>query len=139
MVAPAILGGILSTVGQIADDLLTSDEERGKLALEARKLDLAEQELAQRGDADQIKVNVEEAKSSSLFVAGWRPAVGWLCAAACGWNWLGLPVAKFIAALAGHPIDMAPAPMDEMMPVLLGMLGLGSLRTFEKVKRVAAK
>ncbi len=137
MVAPVILSGILSTVGQLADDLFTSDEERGRLAIENRKLDLAEQQLAQQGDADQIKINVEEAKSSSLFVAGWRPAVGWLCAAACGWNWLGLPMAKFAAAWAGHPIDMAPAPMDEMMPVLLGMLGLGSLRTFEKVRKVA--
>lgn len=139
MVAPVVIGGILEAVGQIADDLFTSDEERGKLALENRKLDLEEQKLAQAVDAQQVAVNIEEAKSSSIFVAGWRPAVGWLCVGACGWNWIGLPVAKFGAALAGHPIDVAPAPMDEMMPVLLGMLGLGTLRTIEKVKQVAAK
>lgn len=139
MVAPAILGGILTTVGQIADDLFTSDEERGQLALEARRLDLEEQKLAQQSDVQQVAVNVEEAKSANLFVSGWRPAVGWLCVAACGWNWLGLPVAKVLAELTGHAITLAPANVEEMMPVLLGMLGLGGLRTIEKVKQVAAK
>lgn len=137
MVAPLILSGILSTVGQIADDLLTSDEEKGKLALEQRKLDLAEKELDQRTESQQISVNVEEGKSSSIFVAGWRPAVGWVCVSACAWNWIGLPMAKFGAAYAGVEIDLAPADTGEMLPVLLGMLGLGSLRTFEKIKKVA--
>ncbi len=78
-------------------------------------------------------VNTEEARSTSLFVAGWRPAVGWCCALACGWNWLGLPIAKLVAELLGHPITLGPADLSEMWPVLLGMLGLGGLRTLERL------
>jgi hypothetical protein len=82
----------------------------------------------------QLDVNKTEAAHTSLFVAGWRPAVGWACASAFAWNWLGLPVAKMAAELAGHSLTLGPADMTEMLPVLMGMLGLGALRTFEKVK-----
>lgn len=55
------------------------------------------------------------------------------------WNWIGLPIAKFGMAMYGHPLELAPADISEMMPVLFGMLGLGALRTAEKVNGVAAK
>lgn len=87
----------------------------------------------------QLEINKEEAKSSSLFIAGGRPFIVWVCGTAFAWNWIGLPIARFGAAYVGHPLDIAPADMSEMMPVLLGLLGLGGLRTFEKVKGVAAK
>lgn len=97
--------------------------------------------LQQSGDlaqmAGQMQINQEEAKSSNLLVSGWRPFIGWVCGVACAWNWLGLSIAKLIAELAGHPINLAPADVSEMMPVLMGMLGLGAYRTFEKVKGVA--
>ena len=95
--------------------------------------------LQQSGELAQIAVNHEEAKSSSVFVAGWRPAIGWVCGLACSWNWIGLPIAKFILLLNGHEVQLAPADLSEMMPVLMGMLGLGSLRTLEKINGVASK
>ncbi len=85
----------------------------------------------------QIDVNKVEAASSSPFTSGWRPFIGWVCGLGCAWNWIGLPVALFATRLAGHPVDMSGANVTEMMPLLFGMLGLGSLRTFEKVKGVA--
>ena len=88
---------------------------------------------------EQIKVNQSEAQNPSLFVSGWRPAIGWVCGAACGWNWIGLPVVKLALEIAGHPIDLAPADLTEMLPVLMGMLGLGGLRTIEKLQGRAAK
>ena len=88
---------------------------------------------------EQIKVNAAEAQNPSLFVSGWRPGMGWVCVAACGWNWIGLPVAKVIAVILGHPIDLAPADLTEMLPILMGMLGLGGLRTIEKLNGRAAK
>ena len=98
--------------------------------------------LQQSGDlaqmAGQMQINVEEAKSSSLLVSGWRPFIGWVCGIACAWNWLGLSIAKMVAELSGHPISLSPADISEMMPVLMGMLGLGAYRTFEKVKGVAS-
>jgi hypothetical protein len=86
----------------------------------------------------QLEINKEEAKSPSVFVSGWRPFIGWACGVACVWNWFGLKVALFIAAYMGREINMQPADMSEMLPVLLGMLGLGGLRTMEKINGVAS-
>lgn len=86
----------------------------------------------------QTDTNREEAKNPSVFVSGWRPFIGWVCGAACAWNWIGLPIALFIAAYLGKTLALKPADIGEMMPVLLGMLGLGGLRTVEKINGVAA-
>ena len=88
---------------------------------------------------EQIKVNQAEAANPSVFVSGWRPAIGWVCGAACGWNWIGLPVVKLALEIYGHPINLAPADLTEMLPVLMGMLGLGGLRTIEKLQGRASK
>jgi len=85
----------------------------------------------------QMAINQVEASNESTFVAGWRPFIGWACGMACVWNWMGLPIAKLGLALAGHPIALSPADLSEMMPVLMGMLGLGGLHTFERVKGVS--
>ena len=94
-------------------------------------------DAAQRADAAQMEVNKVEAASGSLFIAGWRPFVGWVCAVGVAWNWIGLPVGVFIAALVEHNLDLRPADLSEMLPLLLGLLGMGGLRTFEKVQGVA--
>lgn len=99
--------------------------------------DKSEQERQQLAAAvaivqGQLDINKAEAASSSAFVAGWRPFVGWVCGAAFAWNWLGLPIAMFVLAYLGKPIELARADMSEMMPVLLGMLGLGALRSYDK-------
>lgn len=94
-------------------------------------------QMYQNGDLAQLEVNKVEAASSSVFVAGWRPAIGWVCGTACAWNWIGLPVAKLALAVAGYKLALAPADLSEMMPVLMGMLGLGGLRTIEKINGVA--
>ena len=87
----------------------------------------------------QLDINKVEAANPSVFVSGWRPFVGWVCGSACAWNWIGLPIAKLIAVILGHPIDLSPANLSEMMPLLLGLLGMGTLRTVEKINGVAAK
>jgi len=87
----------------------------------------------------QLDINKVEAANPSVFVSGWRPFIGWVCGTACAWNWIGLPIAKLAITSFGYPVDLAPANLTEMMPVLLGMLGLGGLRTLEKINGVAAK
>jgi hypothetical protein len=110
-------------------------------AAASAKLELIK--LQQSGDlavmAGQMKINEIEAGSASLFVSGWRPAIGWVCGAACAWNWIGLPIVKVGLGLLAIKLELAPANLTEMMPILLGMLGLGGLRTLEKVQGVAAK
>ena len=87
----------------------------------------------------QLDINKVEAANPSVFVSGWRPFIGWVCGAGCAWNWVGLPVASFILTIIGKPITLTSADLTEMMPLLLGMLGLGALRTVEKINNVAAK
>ena len=87
----------------------------------------------------QLDINKVEAANPSVFVSGWRPFVGWVCGSACAWNWIGLPIVKLGLMVWGHPIDLAPANLSEMMPLLLGLLGMGTLRTVEKINGVAAK
>lgn len=86
----------------------------------------------------QIEVNKAEASHSSVFVAGWRPAIGWICGVALGWNFVVQPILMWVAFLFG--VDLVKAPKletAELMTVLLGMLGLGGYRTFEKMNGVA--
>jgi len=90
-------------------------------------------------DKSQIEVNKEEAKSSSLFVSGWRPFIGWVCGSAFAWVYIGQPVLIFFLTAAGHPIALPHIEFGEISGVLLGMLGLGGMRSYEKVKGVANK
>jgi hypothetical protein len=87
----------------------------------------------------QFEINKVEAANPSVFVSGWRPAIGWICGAACAWNWIGIPIAKIVLVASGITMALAPADLSEMMPVLMGMLGLSGMRTFEKINKVAAK
>ena len=89
--------------------------------------------LQQSGELAQISVNQEEARNPSVFVSGWRPATGWVCLSACAWNWIGLPILKAVLLIAGVTLDLSPADLTEMLPVLMGMLGLGGLRTLERL------
>ena len=141
---PVALGGIVQAVGQIADDLITTDKERLDAELELKRLGLE----ASRIEADlvqgQLDVNRVEAASSSLFVAGWRPAIGWIGAAALGYQFLAYPLLTWSWALLQArglvPGHLAPPPMldtDALWVVLSGMLGIAGLRSVEKVKGVA--
>ena len=103
---------------------------------EAEKQQLAAAVMVVQG---QLDINRVEAANPSVFVSGWRPAIGWVCGAACAWNWIGLKIALFVVAYLGHELKMQPADTAEMLPILMGMLGLGGLRTVEKVQGVAAK
>ena len=91
----------------------------------------------QAWDGQQAAVNAAEAQSSSLFVAGWRPAVGWICAAGFAWKYIGLPLGEFISVAAGYPVVLPSLETGELISLLFGMLGMSGLRTYEKIKDVA--
>lgn len=98
---------------------------------EFKQLDVQIQQIQAQTDT-----NKAEAASTSIFVAGWRPFIGWICGAGCGWNWIGLPIATFTATAVGHPITIAPADLSQMLPLLMGMLGMGAMRTVEKLNGI---
>ena len=111
------LGGI----GKILDTTITNYEERGKLDVEFNKL--------------QTKINEIEAQGSSVFVSGWRPFVGWVCGVGVGFNYVLRPLLNYVLAVF-YPLveQMEALDMRQLMPLLMGMLGFGALRTYEKVK-----
>lgn len=88
-------------------------------------------------DLAQIQVNQTEATSPDFFKSGWRPFVGWICGTGLAVQFLVSPLATWVAALMGHAIAFPPLDMGTLMTLLAGMLGLGTLRTAEKVKGVA--
>jgi hypothetical protein len=133
------ISSIIDSVGKVAGDLITTDKEKMQLEIENRKLD-------QAIDIAQIQVNKEEAKSSSLFVSGWRPAVGWIGAAALAYQFLAYPLLgwgwKWLQAMNYVPAEMSPPPLldaEQLWVMLSGILGIAGMRTFEKQKGVASK
>lgn len=128
----------------MALDPLTAGLDLAKTVVNAFFPDKSEQEKAAIAAAaslvqGQLAINANEATNPSVFVSGWRPFIGWVCGAACAWNWIGLPICLAGLKLAGITVAISPASLTEMMPILLGMLGLGTLRTTEKIQGVAAK
>jgi hypothetical protein len=88
-------------------------------------------------DQGQLEVNKTEAAHRSIFVAGWRPMIGWCCAFAVGYQYILLPLISWVAAVFALPIPPLPGLDDNLWELTMGLLGLGSLRTFEKIKGVA--
>jgi hypothetical protein len=72
-----------------------------------------------------------------VVIAGWRPFIGWSCGVALAWTYVITPVLHFILAQTGNLVELPAMDMSQMMPVLLGMLGLGGLRSFEKYKGIS--
>lgn len=87
----------------------------------------------------QMTVNAEEAKSPSVFIAGWRPFIGWVCGLGFAVQFVAGPLLSWGSRLAGKPVDVPPLDLAVMMPLLLGMLGLGGMRTVEKVQGVEGR
>lgn len=132
---------LIPLLGGLMDKLFPDPTAAAAAKLEVMKMaqtgELAQLDAELRMATGQMDINKVEAANPSLLVSGWRPAIGWICGAGCAWNWVGLPVASFTLAAIGQPVDIAPADLGEMMPLLFGLLGLGGLRSLEKIKGVA--
>lgn len=161
-VLPNIAGFILGPVGGIAakaaiaflgDKLGIKADTKEELSkalsgwtpeqlLEAKKIDVEFQKFCLENeikiDLAQIGVNTEEAKSSNWFVAGWRPAVGWICGVALAWATIIEPIIRFVATVVFSYKGTFPVIDSALtMQILFGMLGLGGLRTYEKTKKAS--
>lgn len=116
---------------------LTSDEVT-QLELKARDIELAAMQADAAIAQAQAATNTAEAQSASFFRAGWRPAVGWVCVAGLAYQFIIRPLAPaLIHAVSGHAIDLPTLDMGSLLTLLSGMLGLGGLRTFEKLRGLA--
>lgn len=88
-------------------------------------------------DLGQLQVNAAEAQSQSLFVAGWRPFIGWVCGCALAYQYIVTPLACWLAAIGGYDLPTPPPLNDILWELMFGMLGMGALRSFDKFKGIA--
>ena len=93
-------------------------------------------QLALQADQNQTAIDQSEAQNKNIFVAGWRPFIGWVCGVAFAYHFIAQPLLAFIIANAGGNVKLPTFDMQELTTVLMGMLGLGGLRTIEKIKNV---
>jgi len=123
---------LIGPVAGLLDKFIEDKDQKNKLAHEiATMSEKHAQELAK----GQIEVNKAEASHRSPLVAGWRPFIGWVCGIALAWHFVLSPVIIFVAAWFNVVLPALPEfDMGSLMTVLMGMLGLGGLRTFEKTK-----
>jgi hypothetical protein len=131
----SLIASLIGPVSSLLDKVIPDADVKAKLAHEiATMSDQHAQQLA----LAQVEVNKAEAASGSLFKGGWRPFVGWICGIALLYHFILSPLILFTVALFGAEIPPIPEfDMGSLMTVLMGMLGLGGLRTYEKQKGIA--
>ena len=129
-----MLQALIGPVAGLLDKFIPDADEKMKIAAELSTMaERHAQELAKR----QLEVNKVEAASKSMFVAGWRPAVGWVCVLGMAMNFIIVPLGNFGLSVADIQVVIPMIDTSQMMPVLMGMLGLGAMRTVEKVQKVS--
>lgn len=116
----------VSAIGSAFDKIFTSDEERAEANLLLNK-------LRQKPHILQAEINKIEAAHRSIFVAGWRPFIGWVCGVGFLWAFLGHPLFEWCVVLTGSDITAPHLMTDSLLELVLAMLGLGGLRTAEKL------
>lgn len=131
------IGSIIETVGKVASDLVTTDKERLEIALKEKEIEAGVMQA-------QMAVNQEESKHASLFVAGWRPFIGWVGGVSLAYQFILYPLllwaGSWLQAQQLVPAGMAPPPVleaDVLWVLISGMLGIAGMRTFDKWKGVS--
>jgi hypothetical protein len=126
-----IVTALLPMLGTILDRVIPDKaaSEKAKLEMQAALLD-----AAVKGDLGQMEINKAEAAHQSVFVAGWRPAIGWVCAAALAYSYMLVPLVGFTLALLGQPVPRWPVLDNNLWELMFGMLGMGALRSYDKAQ-----
>ncbi len=127
---------VLGIGGKLIDKLFPDPEKKAEALLKL-------QQLQQSGDlqviANQVDINKIEAANPRLFVSGWRPFIGWVCGAALAFQLVVGPLVMWGGALMGHSVALPIMQTELLTTLLVGMLGLGGMRTVEKLQGVASK
>lgn len=129
---------LIDPISKLLDKLIPDPAAREMAKAELRKADreqdLEELRLTISADQNQTTINQQEASNPNMFVAGWRPFIGWVCGVAFAYHFILQPLLAFAIMNAGGTVKLPAFNMDELSTVLMGMLGLGSLRTIEKFR-----
>ena len=136
MLEKLFTGGFVNTVGKVIDEFHVSEEEKGQIKIRL-------QELENEINSKQIDINLADAKSTATDISGilqrsWRPLIGISCAFAIFWEYVAKQFTMFFLAL--FSIETQPLPsldLDALMPLVLALLGMAGLRTYEKQKGIS--
>jgi hypothetical protein len=138
----AILGIITPVIGKVLDFIPNPvEKEKARLAMEEEmaKQQLEIAKILAQADTNQTDVNKVEASSMSIFVSGWRPFVGWVSGFGVAWSFVFKPILDWFLAVIHHPTLTPALDISQLMTLLLGMLGMGALRSMDKKNGVASK
>jgi len=131
----ALIPQLLPILGTALDKVIPDNVSKAAAKAELEKALI---DNANSINIETIKTNQAEAKHRSVWVAGWRPAIGWSCSLGIAWLFIGHPVATWIAMLMGYSSMVMPTiPTDILLELTFAMLGMAGLRTFEKLKGVS--
>lgn len=138
-IAMSIWLSLIPALSNLFDKIIPDPDAREKAKLELLKVeresDLDALKLALSADQMQTDINKTESTHRNLFVAGWRPFIGWVCGVAFAYHFIIQPILAFIIANHGAQVQLPAFDIDALFTVLMGMLGLGGLRTIEKIKK----
>jgi hypothetical protein len=130
---------LLPAVSALLDRIIPDPEAREKAKLELMKSENAQalqiMQLALTADDSQNSINEAEARNANLFVSGWRPFIGWVCGVAFAYHYVLQPLMVFGLVNSGQEVHLPSFDMGELSTVLMGLLGLGGLRTLEKISK----
>lgn len=131
-----IIAALLPILGGVIDKVIPDKAaaDKAKLEMQLKLLD-----AANAGALAQLEVNKVEAGHQSVFVAGWRPAIGWVCAAALAYSYMLVPLVGFAFAVMGKPMPKWPVLDGNLWELMFGMLGMGALRSYDKAQERAQK
>ncbi len=132
---PQLLSAILPKALDIIDEVIPDKDaaQKAKIAIESKLI-----EASVQTNLAQMEINKIEAGHRSIFVAGWRPMIGWACAIGVFWMAIGEPMANYLMTLGGVDTSALPKmPHDILLELTFALLGMSTLRTFEKLKGVS--
>lgn len=131
---PALIPVISGVLDKIFPDPKAAAEAKVKVMEMAQRGELAALDADVKLAMGQVEVNKAEAASGNAYASSWRPTIGYICAAGLGYNFLIYPMASWAVVVWGLPVTPPPLVSDNLMELVMGMLGLAGLRTFEKVR-----
>ena len=122
------IGGLAKDIREaLTGEAILDPNKKAELEAKAMEIEFA----AVKAQTD---INLEEAKNPKIFVSGWRPFIGWVCGSALAWQFIGNPIFDWGVKLAGKSITPPMIDTGSLITILMALLGLGGLRTFEKYK-----
>ena len=125
-----IVGSVLGLAGPILDKFVEDKDKKAALEHELKM-------VLHNANLQQNQINLEQAKHPSLFVAGARPAIMWICAFGLAWSYVLAPIANWAVVVSGADVTLPVIQTEGLMTLTLSLLGLGGMRSFEKMNGIA--